>query len=113
MPKLPRYSILENYDEIDGQLVFDSEERVVGKVAIYHHKDEPSIEKAMLQLANDRRAMAKVDGYYVFIYPFNTFEQRIPHDELKAILKGMANFYLSYRIGHHPGRYAKNRPQVG
>lgn len=112
MAKIARYFMVENFDEHPAQFILDTEAGAYGYVYLVDYRDEKSIEENMMKIVNGSCPFAKVPGYYIFVgLQANTSGRRFSIEEANVILRGMAQFFLDYRIGKKPGRYIKNKEQ--
>lgn len=76
--------------------------------AIEIHRNSPEVEDFLADIANGRRAGAKVKGYTIFLIPHYSFGGTLSQDEWNEILRGAADYFLEEVIGMRPRKYRKS-----
>lgn len=110
MKKLPNYCIVENKDEWEYPMVLDTHSMIVGYAYMVDYREADTIAERMDSLANEREPMGKVPGHTIFITPYlNLSGREYTKAEMIQILRGIAEFYASYKIARHPNHYARYR----
>lgn len=110
MSKLPNYCIVDNKDAWDYPMILDTRSLVIGYTYMVDYRDADAIAERLDSLANEREPMAKVPGHTIFITPYLNLSGRgYTAGEMAGILRGIADFYASYKIAKHPNQYARFR----
>lgn len=108
MENIKNFAILDNSERWPRPVILHLESGVIGYPKFIEHEKEEDVNLALENLAHERELGVKVPGYSIFILYSGTIIGRAPSKETRlTILKGMADFFISYKIAPKPNRYVK------